>query len=142
MSVRPATVVALLALLATGCGAESEADREREEAEARQAVTKECSEAGDLDAEPERQPPDDVTIVDGAHVYESEEPQGKTEQFLAAADGDAGEMEAERDAAADALVSSGYKLLSSDQEEGPRPRRTCRVRTRSTSRSCRCARGS
>ena len=27
-------------------------------------------------------------------------------------------MEAERDAAADALVSSGYKLLSTDQEEG------------------------
>ena len=83
-----------------------------------EAGGKECSEVGDLDAEPERQPPDDVTIVDGAHVYESEEPQGKTEQFLAAADGDAGEMEAERDAAADALVSSGYKLLSSDQEEG------------------------
>ena len=79
---------------------------------------KECSEVGDLDAEPERQPPDDVTIVDGAHVYESEEPLGKTERFLAAADGDAGEMEAKRDAAADALVSDGYKLLGTDQEEG------------------------
>jgi len=138
MSVRPATLVALLfavlALFAAGCGddepsgssgseqaqeeGESEEEREREEAEARDAGEKECSEAGDIDAEPERQPPDDVTILDGAHVYESEEPQGKTEQFLAAADGDAGEMEAMRDAAADALVSDGYKLLAKDQEEG------------------------
>jgi hypothetical protein len=147
MSVRPETFVAslfaVLALFAAGCGddepsgssgsepaqeetegtaseheGESEEEREREEAEAREAGGKECSEVGDLDAEPERQPPDDVTILDGAHIYESEEPQGKTEQFLAAADGDAGEMEAERDAAADALVSSGYKLLSKDQEEG------------------------
>jgi hypothetical protein len=138
MSVRPATLGALLfavlALFAAGCGddepsgssgseqaqegGESEAEREREEAEAREAGGKECSEAGDIDAEPERRPPDDVTIVAGAHVYESEEPQGKTEQFLAAANGDAGEMEAKRDAAADALVSDGYTLLGTDQEEG------------------------
>jgi hypothetical protein len=117
MSVRPAALVAMLVLLAAGCG-ESESEREREEAEARQASGQECSEIGALDGAPERQPPSDVKIVEGAHVYESEGPFGKTERFLAAADGDAGEMEAERDAAADALVADGYELLSKDQEEG------------------------
>src|SRR5689334_17875661 len=107
MTVRPATLAALLlavfAFAFTACGGEDEAttsseasatatqdadagesgeteeEREREEEEAREAGGKECSEAGDLDAEPKSQPPSDVKILDGAHVYESEGPFGKTE---------------------------------------------------------------
>jgi hypothetical protein len=117
LSFRPATLVAMLALLAAGCG-ESEAEREREEAEARQAAGQQCSAVGDLDAEPEKQPPGDVTVLEGAHVYESEGPFGKTERFFAAIDGDSEQMVARRDDAAEALVSGGYKLLGTDQEEG------------------------
>ena len=96
---------------------ETEEDREREEAEAREAGGKECSEVGDLDGEPSNQPPDDLTILDGAKVYESEGPFGKTERFFAAVDGEAAEMAETRDAAAKALEDSGYKVLSTDEEE-------------------------
>jgi hypothetical protein len=100
-----------------GGGGETEEEREREEAEAREAGSKECSEVGDLDGEPKNQPPDDVTILDGAKVYESEGPFGKTERFFAAVDGEPSEMPEKRDAAAKALEDSGYKVLSTDEEE-------------------------
>ncbi|RKQ93972.1 hypothetical protein C8N24_3848 [Solirubrobacter pauli] len=154
MSVRPATLAALLlavcALLVAACGddepaqesgaappaatqdadagtepegeageeGESEEEREREEEEAREATGKPCTEVGDIDGEPENQPPDDVTILDGAKVYESEGPFGKTERFFAAVDGETSELVEKRDAAASALEGSGFKILSTDQEEG------------------------
>jgi hypothetical protein len=96
---------------------ETEEEREREEAEAREAGGKQCSEVGDLDGEPKNQPPDDVTILDGAKVYESEGPFGKTERFFAVVDGEASELPEKRDAAAKALEDSGYKVLSTDEEE-------------------------
>src|SRR5262245_9208728 len=71
---------------------ETEEEREREEEEAREAGGKECSEVGDIDGEPKNQPPDDVKILEGAKVYESEGPFGKTERFFAAVDGEASEM--------------------------------------------------
>jgi hypothetical protein len=96
---------------------ESEEEREREEEEAREAAGKECSEVGDIDGEPKNQPPDDVKILDGAKVYESEGPFGKTERFFAAIDGEADEMPQMRDKAAKALEDAGYKKLSTDEEE-------------------------
>ena len=72
-------------------------------------------EVGDLDVEPERQPREDVMIVDGAHVDECMEPQGKTEQFLAVVDGmwvrwrSSGTRRP-------TCRSDGDKLLSSDQQ--------------------------
>src|SRR5690349_8005518 len=126
MIVRPATLAALLccvfALFVAGCGddkpsqesgaaptqtqvggeeqgGETDQEREKEEEEAAAAGAKECSEVGDLDGEPKHQPPDDVKILDGAKVYESEGPFGKTERFFAAVDGEAGDLPAKRDAA-------------------------------------------
>lgn len=146
MTVRPATLAALLlavfAFAFAACGGddegatsseatatatqdadagesgESEEEREREEEEAREAGGKECSQAGDLDGEPKSQPPSDVKILDGAHVYESEGPFGKTERFFAAVDGEASELPEKRDEAAKALEDAGYKQLSADEEAG------------------------
>jgi len=103
---------------AAGEEGESEEEREREEQEAREAGGKSCTEVGDIDGAPENQPPDDVTILDGAEVYESEGPFGKTERFFAAVDGETSELVEKRDAAASALEEAGYKILSTDQEEG------------------------
>ena len=75
-----------------------------------------------------------MKVLEGAHVYESEGPIGKTEQFFAAIDGDSEELPAKRDAAADALVSSGYKMLATDQEEGAEAEAHLSGSTRSTSR--------
>ena len=50
----------------------------------------------------------------GAHVYVSEGPFGKTERFHAAVDGD--DLLRTRDAASDAMVAAGYRLLRKDQE--------------------------
>jgi len=96
---------------------ESEEEREREEREAREAGGKPCTDVGDIDGEAENQPPDDVTVLEGAKVYESEGPFGKTERFFAAIDGEASELADKRDAAAKALEDSGFKILSTDQEE-------------------------
>lgn len=148
MMVRRATLLVLLfaalALFTAGCGndeepaqesgaaptatqggedagepeGESEEEREREEAEAREAAGKECSEVGDLDGEPKNQPPEEIRMLDGAKVYESEGPFGKTERFFAAVDGDASELPEKRDEAAALLEQNGYKKLSADEEAG------------------------
>jgi hypothetical protein len=100
-----------------GAEGESEEEREREEAEARENGAKECSEVGDIDGEPKNQPPSDLAILDGAKVYESEGPFGKTERFFAAVDGEAAELPEKRDAAAKALEEAGYSIKATDQEE-------------------------
>jgi hypothetical protein len=93
----------------------SEEEREREEAEARENAGKACSEV-DLDGKPKNEPPSDLTILDGAKVYESEGPFGKTERFMAAVDGEPAEMPEKRDAAAQALEQAGYSIRSTDEE--------------------------
>jgi hypothetical protein len=97
---------------------ESEEEREREEQEAEEAGGKECSEVGDLDADAAKQPPSDVTVLEGVHIYESEGPFGKTERFFGAIEGTSAELAEKRDAAAEALEKNGFKILSTDQEEG------------------------
>jgi hypothetical protein len=73
---------------------------------------KDCSEVGDLDAEPERQPPADVTVLDGARVFRSE---GET-RFYAAVDGTPAELGARRDDAQNLLVqNSGYASLETSE---------------------------
>jgi hypothetical protein len=96
---------------------ESEEEREREEAEAKEAGAKDCSTVGDLDADAAKQPPEDVVILQGAHLYESEGPFGKTERFFAVVDGEAADLAAKRDDAARELEGVGFKKLSTDQEE-------------------------
>jgi hypothetical protein len=95
---------------------ETEEEREREEQEARESGGKPCSEVGDLDRQPKKQPPDDVAILDGARVYESEGPFGKTERFFAVVDGEPSELPEKRDAAAKALEEGGYSIRSTDEE--------------------------
>src|SRR4051795_13736306 len=95
---------------------ETEEEREQEEQTAREAGGKECSEVGDIDGEPKHQPPDDVAVLEGAHVYESEGPFGKTERFFAAVDGDAADLHKVRDDAAQQLEGVGFKSLSTDEE--------------------------
>ena len=86
-----------------------------------------CSPA--IAGEPERQPPAGMGLPAGAHLYLSEGPFGKTERFYAVIDGQENELVAKRDIASDALVGSGYKPPSKDDEapdrgRGPRRRRT------------------
>jgi hypothetical protein len=104
---------------AEGEDGDSEAEREREEQEAESAGGKDCDEVGDLDGDPERKLPADVTVPDYAHVYKSEGPFGKTERFYAVLDGTPEDLASRRDDAQGELVqNSGYESLSTDQEEG------------------------
>jgi hypothetical protein len=137
-----ALLLATLALLLAGCGndnekesgaqppattpsqdsggeqGETDEEKEKEEQEAKKAGGKDCDEIGDLDAQAKKQPPSDVKIVKGAHVYDSQGPFGKTTQYFAAVDGDAEELPEKRDDAVKALKAAGYKLLATDQEAG------------------------
>jgi hypothetical protein len=90
----------LLLALAAGCGG-GEGPRP-------------CSSA--LTGRPERQPPQELSVPDGAHVYASEGPFGKTERFYATVAGEPKDLLTPRDAAADALVAGGFKLLTKDAE--------------------------
>ena len=49
-------------------------------------------------------------------MYASEGPFGKTERFYAVVAGKPDDLLTPRDAAADALVAAGFKLLTKDQE--------------------------
>ena len=97
---------------------ESDADKEKEEQEAEENGSKDCASVGDLDGDPKQSPPSDVPILDGAHVYDSQGPFGKTTQYFAAVDGDAEELPSKRDAVVDQLVDAGYRKLATDPEEG------------------------
>jgi len=97
---------------------ETAEEREREEAEAKESADQDCSKVGDLDAEPKTAVPDDVAVLQGAHVYESEGPFGKTVRYFAAIDGTPEDLAARRDDAARQLEGVGFKSLSTDQEEG------------------------
>ena|ERR1700754_4023259 len=97
---------------------ESEQEKEKEEQEAEANGSKDCDSVGDIDGDPKEALPSDVPVLDGAHVYESQGPFGKTTQYFAAIDGDAEELPAKRDAVVDQLVGAGYKKLAEDQEEG------------------------
>jgi hypothetical protein len=65
---------------------------------------------------PERTPPAELAFPDGAHVYVSEGPFGRTERFYAVVDGSVDELETMRDTATQALLDAGFKLLTKDAE--------------------------
>jgi hypothetical protein len=118
-------VIIALALLAAGCGGNSSnsasATPKAADPDAGQestAADKPCSQAGDITGTPKAKVPAGVVFPDGAHVYESQGPFGKTTRFFAAADGGPDDLPKVRDDAAKALEGNGYKLNATDQEEG------------------------
>jgi hypothetical protein len=148
MTARPASLAtllfAVLALLGAGCGSdknedsaqpaattpaatateeagkagETEEEKEKEEQEAKENGGKDCDEVVALKGKPKKRLPQNVPLLDGARVYQSKGPFGKTTQYFAAVSGDAEELPEKRDEAVDALVKAGYKKLATDQEEG------------------------
>src|SRR5690349_1111301 len=76
-----ASALAVLVTVA-GCGGESESEKEAEREAAGAAAGKDCSTVEGIAGSPERQPPSDVPLVEGAHVYMSQGPFGKTEEFF------------------------------------------------------------
>ena len=126
---RSALLLALSALALAACGADEKTAGTTPPVAAATAVEtptpaqtaqakvagKDCSEAGDLSAEPERRPPDDVAVPGYVHVYRSD----GTKRFYAVLDGTPDDLASRRDDAQNELVqNSGYSSLSTDQEEG------------------------
>jgi hypothetical protein len=110
----------VLVLALAGCGGDGatearstpSATATATETPAAKVAGKDCSEVGDLDAEPERQPPADVTVLDGARIFKSE---GET-RFYAAVDGTPADLGARRDDAQNLLVqNSGYASLKTSE---------------------------
>jgi hypothetical protein len=99
-------------------GGEGEAEKEKEEQEAKKNGGKDCDEIAALKRKPKKKLPKDVPLLEGATVYQSQGPFGKTTQYFAAVGGDAGELAEKRDDVVDQLVKAGYKKLATDQEEG------------------------
>ena len=94
----------MLLALAAGCGG----------GDGGPATARPCPPA--LTGAPERQPPRELALPAGAHVYASEGPFGKTERFFAVVEGRPEDLLTPRDTAADALVAGGFKLLTKDAE--------------------------
>src|SRR3954452_776707 len=148
MNVRTASLDALmlaaLALICVGCGGddkesgntgaqpaattpaatpteeagESEEEKEKEEQEAKENGGKDCDEMAALKRKPKNKLPSDVPLLEGARVYQSKGPFGKTTQYFAVVSGDAEELAEKRDEAVEQLEKAGYKKLATDQEEG------------------------
>src|SRR3954454_3678420 len=129
-----AAILAALALAAGGCGGDDKesggsgaaptATRSASTPETRDADQeagardKDCDEVRDLGGKPKRRLPEDVPLVAGARVYESQGPFGRTVRYFAVAKGGAEGLPEERDKVAGALAKAGYKVLATDQEEG------------------------
>jgi hypothetical protein len=75
-----------------------------------------CSQVGDITGQPKTQPPADLAVPDGAHVYESDGPFENTMSYFAASDGGPQDLAQRRDDAAAILVQNSYTLLATDQE--------------------------
>ncbi|HWK26389.1 MAG TPA: hypothetical protein VNS09_07505 [Solirubrobacter sp.] len=124
MTARPAALAAmvlaaLMLPLAAGCGGDDGAgDPQATPAAVAPEASQDCASVGDLTGAPTLSPPADLPILDGAHVYESQGPFGKTTQYFAAIAGDAQRLPATRDAVVDQLTGAGYQKLATDQEAG------------------------
>jgi hypothetical protein len=111
--------VVVIALLAAGCGGKNDADATASPTPGvATAASEPCSQVGDITGSPKAEVPSAVAFPDGAHVYESQGPFGKTTRFFAAADGKPDDLPKVRDDAAKLLVQNGYKLNATDQEAG------------------------
>jgi hypothetical protein len=113
-------VMAVSALLAAGCGSSKNdaSATPTTSAPVSTAAKTPCSKVGDLTGSPQQTVPSGVAFPDGAHVYESQGPFGKTTRFFAAAAGTPEDLPRVRDDAAKLLVQNGYKLNATDQEAG------------------------
>jgi hypothetical protein len=109
----------VVALLAAGCGSTSNNDaRATPTPGVATAASEPCSQVGDITGAPQAKVPSGVEFPDGAHVYQSQGPFGKTTRFFAAATGTPDDLPRVRDDAAKLLVQNGYKLNATDQEAG------------------------
>jgi hypothetical protein len=80
---------------------------------------KDCSQVGDLAAEPKRQLPADIGVLSYAHLYRSEAGSGKSQRFYAVLDGTPDELASRRDDAQNELVQNwGFASLRSDDKPG------------------------
>lgn len=126
---RSALLLALSALALAACGADEKTAGTTPPVAAATAVEtptpaqtaqakvagKDCSEAGDLSAEPERRPPDDVAVPGYVHVYRSD----GTKRFYAVLDGTPDELASRRDDAQNELIqNSQYEALDTDDKPG------------------------
>jgi hypothetical protein len=93
-------------------------DKDADEGESADAKDKDCDKVAGLDDKPKVTPPSNLQILDGATVYKSVGPIGKTTQYFAERDADPDDLSQQRDQVVDKLVEGGYKLLAKDQEEG------------------------
>src|SRR4051812_5962324 len=101
-----------------GGESEEEKEKEKEEQEAKENGGKDCDEVAALKGKPKKKLPSNVPLLEGARVYQSKGPFGKTTQYFAVVSGDAEELPEKRDEAVEALEKAGYKKLATDQEEG------------------------
>jgi hypothetical protein len=113
--------VVVLALVVAGCGGGDEkaarapnATSTPTEAPQPKLAGKDCGQAGDLAAEPERQPPADMAVLSYAHLYKS-----KGDRYYAALDGTPAELASRRDDAQNELVQNwGFASLHTDDKPG------------------------
>jgi hypothetical protein len=101
-----------------GEDADAGEDKDKDAGEEAGGADRSCSDVGDLDRKPKRKVPGDVFFPDGAHVYESQGPFGKTTRYFAVTEGGPDDLPKIRDDAATILTNNGYKLNAKDQEEG------------------------
>jgi hypothetical protein len=101
-------VAALLALLVAGCGGDDEPAARTSDG------SRPCSQVGELDGAPERQPPPDLAVLSYSRLFKSE---GST--FYAELDGTPQDLPARRDDAQNELVQSwGFASLKTGQQDG------------------------
>jgi hypothetical protein len=105
----------VLALFIAACGGgDAKPAASSTSTPAAKVAGKDCEQAGDLAAEPERQPPADVGVLSYAHLYKSE-----GDRFYAVLDGTPAELASRRDDAQNELVQSwGFASLSTDDKPG------------------------
>jgi Flp pilus assembly protein TadD len=116
-----ALLPAVLTLALAGCGGGGEeptatptASSTPTQAASPKVAGKDCGEAGELAAEPERQPPADMAVLSYAHLYRSE-----GDRFYAALDGTPAELASRRDDAQNELVQNwGFASLRTDDKPG------------------------
>lgn len=77
-----------------------------------------CGSAGDISATPANNPPENLPIVSGAHVYLSKGPFGDINIYFAALKANPLDLEGPRDRAVSTLEKAGYQLVSANSEKG------------------------
>ena len=117
-----ALIAPALALVVAGCGDHQQPARSHTSTSTAAAIASggvqalPCSQVGDIEGQPKTQPPADLSLPDGAHVYESDGPFENTMSYFAVSDGGPQDLSQRRDDASAILVQNSYTLLAQDQE--------------------------